>query len=79
LPYAHSERRRLDEEGNMLEMRRLLKGGRFEIVKNFPTEAELTKVLSGFGQELEYSICPEGRWWMMSYRAARARLRNPAG
>jgi demethylmenaquinone methyltransferase/2-methoxy-6-polyprenyl-1,4-benzoquinol methylase len=68
LNYSHGERRHFDSEGNLIEERRLLAGGEFEIVKNFPTEAELAHVLAEFAQELDYSTCPEGRWWMMSYR-----------
>ncbi len=68
LNYSHGEQRRFDSEGNLIEERQLLTGGKFEIVKNFPTEVELTQILSGFAQELNYSTCPEGRWWMMSYR-----------
>jgi SAM-dependent methyltransferase len=70
LPYSHGERRRYDEEGNLLEARRLLSGGTFEIVKNFPTQAELAGVLAGFAEQLVYSTCPEKRWWMVSYRTA---------
>jgi len=68
LHYTHNERRHLDGEGNLIEERQLLAGGKFEIVKNFPTEAELSHVLSGFTQELDYSTCLEGRCWMMRYR-----------
>jgi len=68
LNYSHGQQRHIDGEGNLIEERRLLAGGKFEIVKNFPTEVELTHILSGFAQELDYSTCPEGRWWMISYR-----------
>ncbi|MET0383949.1 MAG: class I SAM-dependent methyltransferase [Burkholderiaceae bacterium] len=70
LPYPHNEPRRFDDEGNLIEVRRLLTGETFEIVKNFPTEAELSQALSGFARTLDYSTCPDGRWWMASYLAA---------
>lgn len=70
LPYEWRGNRHFDDEGNLLEERALLDGTRFEIVKNFPTEAELAGLLAGTVEDLVYSTGADGRWWMISYRTA---------
>jgi SAM-dependent methyltransferase len=70
LPYGWQGNRRLDEEGNLLEERTLIDGTPFEIVKNFPTEAEIAMLLAGIAQQPLYSTGADGRWWMISYRTA---------
>ncbi|MFL9864622.1 class I SAM-dependent methyltransferase [Paraburkholderia fungorum] len=70
LPYEWHGKRRCDDEGNLLEERALLDGTRFEIVKNFPTEAELAGLLTGIAEQPVYSTGADGRWWMISYRTA---------
>jgi SAM-dependent methyltransferase len=70
LPYEWHGKRRFDDEGNLLEERSLLDGTRFEIIKNFPTEAELAGLLAGMAEQPVYSTDAAGRWWMISYRTA---------
>ncbi|OAJ61449.1 hypothetical protein A6V36_24025 [Paraburkholderia ginsengiterrae] len=68
LPYGWHGKRRLDDEGNLLEERTLIDGTPFEIVKNFPTETEIASLLAGIAQQPVYSTGAGGRWWMISYR-----------
>jgi 2-polyprenyl-3-methyl-5-hydroxy-6-metoxy-1,4-benzoquinol methylase len=67
---ASEERRtpasRTDEAGNRYEMRRLASGERFEIVKNFFDQAELTRHLGPHATALVYR---ELRcFWILEYR-----------
>lgn len=66
LPYENRQRR-LDEEGNTLEVRTLSDGTKFEIVKNFPTEKELVEVLKGLSDQLQYKAYPEEMMWTINY------------
>jgi SAM-dependent methyltransferase len=69
LPYEHDGRRRLDEEGNLLEQRRLSDGSCYEIVKNFPTETEVCDVLNGFAKKMFYYPSSDGRVWIIHYES----------
>ncbi len=63
LPYDRGRRRRIDEEGNLLEERTLFDGRRFEIVKNFPTREELFAAVRMHAVDFTYREPPgEGRW-----------------
>lgn len=68
LPYAWSGKRRFDDEGNLIEERMVSGGARFEIIKNFPTESDLVDALAGSAQRLVYAVCPDKRWWMITYQ-----------
>ena len=66
LPYEWKNRRH-DQEGNQLEERTLRDGSKCEIVKNFPTEEEMAKKLSGITELVSYREYPEVRFWVLSY------------
>lgn len=57
---------REDAEGNTYQRRRLRDGAEYEVIKNFPAEAELRNVLQARGSMLDF------RWlthyWCLSYR-----------
>lgn len=61
--------RQQDTAGNTLEQRSLPDGRRFEIVKNFPTEAEVRGVLSGIADNLQYVERPGEGSWNVTYNA----------
>lgn len=60
----HSEY--VDAAGNQYSLRDLEDGRQYEIIKNFPTEAEVREALDGIGQEVQYFQSP--CYWCMSYR-----------
>lgn len=57
---------RVDAEGNTYQRRLLRTGEVFEIIKNYPDEAELRTAIDGLGQEVRYLAlrCV----WVLSYR-----------
>lgn len=63
---------RRDPDGNTYQLRRLKSGARYEVRKNFPSAAELMRVLEGHTsgppelEELTY-------YWLLRYRCAPAR------
>lgn len=62
LPYEGAKRT-TDAGGNTLEHRELPGRRSFNIVKNFPTEAELRDALADFGEDIRYTARPgEGNW-----------------
>jgi protein-L-isoaspartate O-methyltransferase len=63
-----SDQRRTDEEGNIIETRRLRDGRTFEVVKNFPTREELFGHIEGMAEAAEYLELRERRWWALIYR-----------
>jgi SAM-dependent methyltransferase len=71
LPYDWINRRR-DEEGNLVETRILANGVTFEIVKNFPTEEEVTRELDDLAEEVSYQQYPERGYWTVSYKTRRS-------
>ena len=52
--WCPAEERRLDGEGNLLEVRRLSDGRRFEIVKNFPTPNDLQELFRPYAKHAKY-------------------------
>lgn len=71
LPYAW-ERRRRDEEGNLLEERSLSDRRTFEIVKNLPTEKEIASDLARLAERVTYREYPEAGYWTVSYHSKSA-------
>ena len=71
LPYEH-EYVRLDGQGNRLESRWLEDGRVFEVVKNFPTEAEIRAALEGIADDVRYVEYPGERSWNLTYRVKAA-------
>ena len=71
LPYDWINRRR-DEEGNLVEERVLANRVTFEIVKNFPTEEEVTRELDDLAKDVNYQQYPERGYWTVSYKARRS-------
>jgi len=59
--------RRIDDEGNLLEERVLRSGQRYEIVKNFPTEDEVVRALSGIAEHVAYKEYREEGYWALVY------------
>ena len=59
---------RQDAEGNTYQLRRLQSGAEFEVVKNFPTEAELRDHLRGIAQDINFTTLTY--YWCLSYRVA---------
>jgi SAM-dependent methyltransferase len=72
LPYDWKNRRS-DEDGNLLEERILANGLKFEIVKNFPSEQEIVRSLSGIAEGVTYREYPEGRYWTVCYNVRKWR------
>jgi demethylmenaquinone methyltransferase/2-methoxy-6-polyprenyl-1,4-benzoquinol methylase len=73
LPYRWDGSRRFDDEGNLLEERRLRDGSCYEVVKNFPTESEVGDALSSFAIDVQYYLSPDGHWWMVHCVSSRRR------
>ena len=67
LPYDGPVRRQ-DSAGNTLEQRALPDGRSFEVVKNFPTEAEIRRALADIANDVEYTERPEEKSWSVTYR-----------
>ena len=59
--------RRLDSCGNTLEQLFLPDGRAFEIVKNFPTEAEMHGYLAGIADDVQYVVKPNEKSWSVTY------------
>ncbi len=57
---------RTDEEGNTYQWRRLADGSEHEILKNFPSEAEVQKVLAGTATDIRWTELPY--YWLLTYR-----------
>lgn len=76
LPYeADWVKRRIDEHGDTYEERSLRDGSRFETIKNFPSQAELSALLEDVAEDMiyaEYEIGPASdgpsRLWNLTYR-----------
>jgi SAM-dependent methyltransferase len=66
LPYDWN--RRLTDSGDFLEERVLTNGERFEIIKNFPSEAEIQSALEGMADEVLYEALPESGYWTVEYK-----------
>lgn len=59
---------RVDEEGNTYSRRVLESGRQYEILKNFPTEAEIREVLGSQASAIEHFTSTY--YWCVSYRMA---------
>jgi SAM-dependent methyltransferase len=59
---------RRDDDGNTYQHRTLDSGQQFEVLKNFPTEAELREVLQGHARDV--SVTSFTNYWCMTYRVA---------
>ncbi len=57
---------RTDAEGNTYQERRLRTGERFEVMKNYPSEADLRAAVPGAATALSYT--PLSYYWLLSYR-----------
>jgi demethylmenaquinone methyltransferase/2-methoxy-6-polyprenyl-1,4-benzoquinol methylase len=57
-----------DEDGDGIHRRRFEDGTEFEVVKNFPTEAELREALGGYATGLLYREHDELRRWVLTLR-----------
>jgi hypothetical protein len=66
LPDQSVEQRR-DREGNLIERRALPDGSQWEIVKNFPTEQEITAQLAGLAGHFTYREYPAAGYWTLVY------------
>ena len=58
-----------DEQGNTYQKRRLKDGSEYSIIKNFPTEKELTKILKGRGRNIEVHLFEY--YWSLNYEVDR--------
>ena len=58
---------RVDESGNSYQSRTLENGARYEVLKNFPTHAELAAWGARFGTEVEVRFLTY--FWMLRYRS----------
>ena len=59
---------RTDEEGNTWQERKLLSGEKHEVLKNFPTEAQLMREVEGFGMNCRYTALQY--YWLLTFEAA---------
>ncbi len=70
LPYAGHIRSQ-DSDGNTLERRPLPDGRAVDIIKNFPTEAELRGALRGIAEDVQYVARPDEKSWTVVYNTSR--------
>jgi len=66
--FYHLRRRRRDLLGNHLEIREISSGRDFLVVKNFPKEDEIIRILEQCAREIEYVVHPEHHSWSVRYR-----------
>jgi len=45
---------RIDSEGNSYQIRRLKDGSRYEVLKNFPSEAEFRRQVAPYGENIQF-------------------------
>jgi SAM-dependent methyltransferase len=55
-----------DSEGNRIERRRLEDQSYFQVVKNFPSQAELHDTFAGYVSEMTYRIYDELKRWLFT-------------
>lgn len=60
-----------DKDDNRISVRKLPDGSEFKVIKNFPGEAELRKVLADHFASIEYYEFPSLARWMIILRDAR--------
>jgi SAM-dependent methyltransferase len=68
LPYHWRGARRTTPDGDLLEERALKNGTTFEILKNFPTEREIHRLLEGSASDAAYRAFPDQGYWLLRYR-----------
>lgn len=56
---------RIDSQGNTYQKRALSTGENYEVVKNFPSELELTTIIAPYGTNIEYRN--NKYFWILSY------------
>jgi demethylmenaquinone methyltransferase/2-methoxy-6-polyprenyl-1,4-benzoquinol methylase len=59
--------RRQDADGNNLELRSLPDGRSFEIVKNFPSEQDVSNALAGIVENVQYTEYRDETSWNVTY------------
>jgi 2-polyprenyl-3-methyl-5-hydroxy-6-metoxy-1,4-benzoquinol methylase len=57
-----------DSNGNNVYHRKLPDGTSFDVIKNFPTEAELQEILAPFGHKIEFREIAELERWSLVYQ-----------
>ena len=67
--------RREDSNGDTIERRVLSDGREYDIVKNFPTEQELSAAVNGFGTGIEYREWPGEKHWELTYKSGKTQDR----
>jgi demethylmenaquinone methyltransferase/2-methoxy-6-polyprenyl-1,4-benzoquinol methylase len=68
VPGSSTPLSRSDEAGNTYQLRSLDDGTHYEVLKNFPDEDQVTALLSGVGDSIEYRELDY--FWYVSYRLA---------
>lgn len=63
---------RRDKEGNTYQLRTLDNGSQYEVLKNFPTEAELREVVNGFAVQVQFIRLTY--YWFFSYYVMKDKL-----
>lgn len=58
---------RCDADGNTYQQRLLPDGSTHEVLKNFPTEAELRQALADYATDITYQALPY--YWLVTYQA----------
>lgn len=66
-----ASQRHEDAHGDTIERRILSDGREYDIVKNFPTEQELSAAVSGFGTDVQYREWPGEKHWELTYGAVK--------
>jgi len=66
VPGSSTPSSRRDEEGNTYQQRRLDDGSTTEVLKNFPTDEGITRVLQGQAKEL--TLCRSQYFWTVRYQ-----------
>jgi demethylmenaquinone methyltransferase/2-methoxy-6-polyprenyl-1,4-benzoquinol methylase len=59
---------RTDGEGNTYQQRKLENSSEYEVLKNFPTEAELRQAVEGLAKDIRFFNLTH--YWLLSYRKA---------
>ena len=62
---------RVDADGNNIELRTLPDGRSFEVVKNYPSEREITDALGDSVDNIKYTERPVENSWMLTYTTGR--------
>jgi demethylmenaquinone methyltransferase/2-methoxy-6-polyprenyl-1,4-benzoquinol methylase len=57
-----------DGDGNRLSMRQIPDGSEYEVVKNFPSQTELERIIGPYGQDFAYYEFDELTRWLISFK-----------